>query len=107
MSGLSFVASSQPVFDPAAKTLTFLLPELAEKGHALVIVAAYVNADSCPVPAGWTRAVHLVGTAVTIDAYVRQVDDNEPTTIVLAAALATSEWQGELLVLHGGSAGTI
>lgn len=107
MGQLAYIGASRPAFAPGPKTLTFQLVAGAETGDLLVLVAAYVNADSCPVPAGWTRAQHLVGTAVTIDVYVRQVDANEPATVVLVAALATSEWQGQLLALRGGAPGLI
>jgi hypothetical protein len=103
MSGLRFIASSRPTFDPAGMTLTFDVPFGAVKGDALLIVAAYLNADSCPVPGGWARAVHLVGAAVTLDAYVRQLEDNEPSSVVLALALATDDWQGQIIAFRGGN----
>lgn len=102
MPGITCTGASRPTFSPGPKTLTFAAIDGVVHGDLLAIVVAYDPADSYTTPDGWTVAAHLVGTE-SIDVLVHAVAENEPPQVTLALALATHEWQGQVIALRSAS----
>jgi len=99
--GLELVASSRPVFDGGAKTLTFTVPAAAKRGDLLVALA--VRNGAIVAPAGWTQIETALGSSgVFLDAWARLVDLEEPAAAVWTSA-SSQELQGQLLVFGSGT----
>lgn len=109
MNEITIIASTRPVFDPAAPKMTLSIPpepgaDVARKGDVLLAILVHDPADGFTVPAGWSL-LGTDGASVAAASYiVRMVDDREPSSVVVSLLAASAEWQGVLLVLRGAGA---
>lgn len=102
-------ASSRPVQNVGAQTLTYTVPEISTKGEILALLIVHpaaVAADSL-VALGWELAANGVGATTAYGLWVKIVDDDEPATVVVTSCDNTAEWHGQMLLLAEGSPGGI
>ena len=99
---LDFAESVRPTFDPAEKLMTFARPDAATKGDILYLVLVHPSADIATPPAGWTALASSGDASSTATTFVRQVQDQEASSIVVSLSAASGEWHGALVLLTGG-----
>lgn len=106
--GLKIIASSRAVYSLAPNKLTFTVPADAQNGDLLVALLCSKPGEGFTLPTGWTNMVGPGGaTEAQLQVIARVHDEADPTSTVVSLLAVTGEWQGELLVVRGGSLATL
>lgn len=100
---LELVQSVRPTFDPAEKEMQFALPSSATKGQLLYLVLVHPSADTPTPPDGWTSLASSGNSTSTATTFVREVQDEETSSFIVALSAASGEWHGSLILFSGGA----
>jgi hypothetical protein len=107
MAGLKLIASSRPVFNAGAATITYTLPFAPTAGDLLVIVLVRDFAEPAfATPSGWTLLTDNGSDEAKI-ALLAKLSDGSESAVEVTLTGATTERQGQLLIFRAGAPTTL